>query len=66
MAPAMAMGAFVRRVERVLFSTIFLAYTATSISTTFFITAGMFGGLALFGTVTKKSLAGVGSSCRWA
>ena len=63
MAPAAAIGAFVgyAALNGVLFSTIFLAYSATSIATTFFITAGMFGALALFGTVTKKSLAGIGS-----
>ena len=41
-------------------SFIFLAYTGTSIATTFFVTAGMFGALALFGTTTKRSLAGIG------
>jgi FtsH-binding integral membrane protein len=39
---------------------IFLAYTGTSIATTFVVTAGMFGALALYGTATKRSLAGVG------
>ena len=63
MSPAAAIGAFVAyaALNGVLFSVLFLAYTATSIATTFFITAGMFGALALFGTVTKKSLAGIGS-----
>lgn len=41
-------------------SIIFLIYTATSLVSTFVVTAGMFGALALFGTFTKKSLAGVG------
>jgi len=41
-------------------SFIFLAYTGTSIASTFVVTAGMFGALALFGTATKRSLAGVG------
>jgi uncharacterized protein len=41
-------------------SFIFLAYTGTSIATTFFVAAGMFGALALYGTTTKRSLAGVG------
>jgi uncharacterized protein len=41
-------------------SMILLAYTGTSIATTFAVTAGMFGALALFGTTTKRSLAGVG------
>lgn len=42
-------------------SIIFLAYTKASIATTFFITAGMFGGMALYGTVTKKDLSSWGS-----
>lgn len=41
-------------------SFIFLVFTGTSIATTFFVTAGMFGALALYGTTTKRSLAGVG------
>jgi hypothetical protein len=41
-------------------SMILLIYTGTSIATTFVVTAGMFGALALFGTTTKRSLAGVG------
>ena len=41
-------------------SLILLLYTGTSIASTFLVTAGMFGALALFGTATKRSLAGVG------
>ncbi len=41
-------------------SAILLAYTGTSIATTFVVTAGMFGALALYGTTTKRSLAGIG------
>src|ERR1043165_4182264 len=41
-------------------SVILLVYTGASIVSTFVITAGMFGTLALFGTFTKRSLAGVG------
>jgi len=41
-------------------SMILLAYTGASIASTFVVTAGMFGALALFGSVTKRSLAGVG------
>lgn len=44
----------------VLLASIFLAFTATSIATTFVVTAGMFGALALYGSTTKRSLAGVG------
>lgn len=45
----------------VTFSVIFLIYTASSIFQVFLITSGMFGGLALYGTVTKKDLTGVGT-----
>jgi FtsH-binding integral membrane protein len=41
-------------------SMILLRFTGVSIATTFVVTAGMFGALALFGSVTKRSLAGVG------
>lgn len=41
-------------------SSVLLAFTGTSIATTFVVTAGMFGALALYGTTTKRSLAGVG------
>ena len=41
-------------------SLILLVFTGASIVTTFIITAGMFGSMAVFGTVTKRSLAGVG------
>ncbi len=42
-------------------SFVLLAYTGESVATTFLVTAGMFGGLAAYGTVTKRSLAGLGS-----
>jgi len=41
-------------------SVVLLAYTGESVATTFLVTAGMFGALALFGSTTKRSLAGVG------
>ena len=41
-------------------SVVLLAFTGASIAQTFIITAGMFGATAVFGTVTKRSLAGVG------
>lgn len=41
-------------------SVILLVYTTSSLVTTFMVTAGMFGALALYGTFTKRSLAGVG------
>jgi len=42
-------------------SAILLVYTMTSIASTFFITAGMFGAMAIYGLVTKKDLSGMGS-----
>ncbi len=42
-------------------SVIFLAYTKSSIAGTFFITAGMFGAMAIYGMVTKRDLSGFGS-----
>jgi uncharacterized protein len=45
----------------VTFSLIFLIYTASSIGQVFLLCAGMFGGLALFGSVTKKDLTGMGA-----
>lgn len=41
-------------------SVILLIYTAASIFSAFVVTAGMFGAMAVFGSVTKKSLAGWG------
>ena len=42
-------------------SMVFLAYTQSSIAATFFITAGMFGAMAVYGLVTKRDLSGMGS-----
>ena len=39
---------------------IFLLYTGESIARTFFITAGTFGGMSLYGYTTKRDLTGVG------
>ena len=44
-------------------SILFLVYTLSSIASTFFITAGTFGAMALFGYVTKKDLTRIGSLC---
>jgi FtsH-binding integral membrane protein len=62
MAPQTAMTLFVvySALNGVTLSVILLAYTNTSIATTFVVTAGMFGALALYGTTTKRSLAGIG------
>jgi FtsH-binding integral membrane protein len=42
-------------------STLFLAYTATSITRVFFITAASFGALSLYGYTTKRDLSAMGS-----
>jgi hypothetical protein len=43
------------------FSVIFLVYELGSISSAFVITAGTFGAMSVYGTVTKKDLSGWGS-----
>ena len=43
-----------------LLSYIFLAYTASSVATVFFITAGTFGAMALIGYTTKADLSSMG------
>jgi FtsH-binding integral membrane protein len=42
-------------------SAIFLVYTDASIATTFFVTAGPFGAMSIFGFVTKRDLTKLGS-----
>ena len=44
-------------------SIVFIAYELALVQRVFFITAGMFGGLALYGTFTKSDLSGVGAVC---
>ena len=43
------------------FSAIFLTYTASSITSTFLVTAGTFGAMSLYGYTTKKDLTSWGS-----
>ena len=43
------------------FSAIFFVYNLPSITTAFLVTAGMFGALSLYGTVTKKDLSSWGT-----
>src|SRR5258706_5885409 len=45
----------------IVFSTIFLAYTASSIASTFFIAGGVFAATAVYGWTTKADLTSVGS-----
>lgn len=42
-------------------SSIFFLYTGTSITRVFFITAGTFAGMSLYGYTTKRDLTGIGS-----
>ncbi len=61
-APGTAAGLFIgySALTGITFATILFAYTRESVATTFFVTAGMFGALALYGTTTRRSLAGMG------
>jgi FtsH-binding integral membrane protein len=62
LAPGTAAGLFAlySALNGVTLSVVLLAYTGESVATTFVVTAGMFGALALFGSTTKRSLAGAG------
>ena len=57
---AAALFAVYSALTGVTLSVLLLAYTGESVATTFVITAGMFAALAAFGTMTSRSLAGVG------
>jgi len=46
-----------------IFSTLFLVYTGSSIASTFFVTAGTFAAISLYGFTTKKDLTSIGSFC---
>ena len=61
-SPATAAGLFMiySATVGITSSVVLLVYTGASIVSTFMITAGMFGAMALYGTFTKRSLAGVG------
>ncbi len=48
-------------INGMLLSVIFVAYTTSSIATTFFVTAGTFAAMAVVGTVTKTDLTKLGS-----
>ena len=62
LAPVTAAGLFMlySALVGVTTSVILLVYTSSSIVSTFIVTAGMFGATAIFGTLTKRSLAGIG------
>jgi uncharacterized protein len=60
--PTTAMACFVgyAALNGIVLAPVFLVYTGASIAATFVVTAGMFGAMALWGSVTKKNLAGMG------
>jgi FtsH-binding integral membrane protein len=62
MAPATAAVLFIgySALTGVTMSFVLLAFTGESVATTFLVTAGTFGALAGYGTVTRRSLAGWG------
>jgi len=62
LAPATAASLFLvySGLTGIMFAFVLLAYTGQSIANVFLVTSGMFGGLALYGTVTKRDLSGVG------
>lgn len=62
MAPGTASALFLgySALNGVTLSLILLAYTGASVANTFVVCAAMFGALALYGTTTSRSLAGVG------
>ena len=62
LAPRTAAGLFAlySGLNGVTLSVVLIAYTGESVTATFVVTAAMFGALALFGSTTKRSLAGMG------
>ena len=62
LAPGTAAGLFAlySALNGVTLSAVLLAYTGESVTMTFVVTGGMFGALAVFGSTTKRSLAGAG------
>src|ERR1700732_1296980 len=62
LAPATAAGLFVAYsgLTGVTISFVLLAFTGESVAATFVVTAGMFGALALYGTVTRRDVSGLG------
>ena len=47
-------------------SVVFIAYELALVQRVFFITAGMFGGMVLYGTFTKSDLSSIGAVCSMA
>jgi len=63
MSSTVALGAFLlyAALNGFTFAFIFHLYTTASVFTAFFVTAGMFGAMAVYGWVTKRDLSGLGS-----
>lgn len=63
LSPAVATAIFIgyAALNGLTFAAIFLAYTAASIASTFFVTAGTFGAMSLYGYTTKRDLSSVGN-----
>jgi FtsH-binding integral membrane protein len=62
-AVAMALFLAYAFVNGLTMAVVFLAYTASSVASVFFITAGTFGSMSAYGYLTKKDLTSVGSFC---
>jgi uncharacterized protein len=63
MSGSMATGMFLlySALNGLTLSIIFLAYTSASLALTFFVTAGTFGVMSLYGYFTKRNLDGIGN-----
>jgi uncharacterized protein len=63
LSPTAATGLFLgyAALNGLTFAVIFLAYTASSIAGTFFVTAGTFGAMSAWGYFTKRDLSGMGN-----
>lgn len=63
LAPATAAMLFVAysMLTGVTLSSVLLVFTGASVASTFVVTAGMFGALALYGSTTQRDLTGIGS-----
>jgi len=62
-AAATAMFLFYAALNGLTLSVIFLAYTNSSVATAFFVAAGTFGVMSLYGFITKTDLTGIGNIC---
>lgn len=60
-ATAMFMFVVYAALNGLTLSVIFIAFTAASLATTFFVTAGTFGVMSIYGYVTKRDLTSIGN-----